>query len=162
MSLFAEAGDELFVRYNKNIRFAQGMEGVPAFTEAQIRSLEAFEQIIEDPDNVFDFWLEPGDLQIMNDYHILHARTEFEDHVEESRQRLLFRVWLSMPGSPALPQGWEAFYRSRDGNTVRGGIRGLEYGPAERGYELRQSQAMGMRPGPAEAPPICRPLSAAR
>lgn len=154
MSLFAEVGDDLYVRYNKNIRFAQGMDGVPEFTEAQIRSLEIFEQIIEDPENVFDFWLEPGDMQIINDYHVLHARTEFEDHEGESRQRLLFRLWLSMPGSAALPPGWEAFYRSRDANTVRGGIRGLQYGPAERAYELRQAQAMGMRPGADERPPI--------
>lgn len=147
MSLFGEVGDDIFVRYNKNIGFAQGMEGVPPFTEKQLRALRRFEQIIEEHENVFDFWLAPGDLQIINDYHVLHARTEFEDNDEPERQRLLFRIWLSMPGSPALPQGWEAFYRSRDANTVRGGIRGLRYGDRERAFELSQAAVHGMQPG---------------
>ena len=38
--------------------------------------------------------LQPGDMQFINNYHVLHARTAFEDHPEPGRKRFLKRLWL--------------------------------------------------------------------
>lgn len=44
----------------------------------------------------FDFMLEPGDILMMNNYAILHARTAFEDWEAENQRRLLLRLWLNL------------------------------------------------------------------
>ncbi len=42
----------------------------------------------------FDFLLEPGDIQFVNDHTTIHSRTEFDDHDEPELKRLLLRLWL--------------------------------------------------------------------
>jgi hypothetical protein len=38
--------------------------------------------------------LERGDMQFINNYTTLHARTAFEDYPEPERRRLMVRLWL--------------------------------------------------------------------
>jgi hypothetical protein len=42
--------------------------------------------------------LEPGDIQLLNNSVILHARTSFIDHEEPERRRHLLRLWLNVAG----------------------------------------------------------------
>lgn len=42
--------------------------------------------------------LEPGDIQLLNNSVILHARTNFIDHDEPERRRHLLRLWLNVAG----------------------------------------------------------------
>jgi alpha-ketoglutarate-dependent taurine dioxygenase len=39
--------------------------------------------------------LEPGDMQFVNNYHVLHARTAYEDDREAGLIRHLKRLWLA-------------------------------------------------------------------
>ncbi|MFP6641934.1 MAG: TauD/TfdA family dioxygenase, partial [Myxococcota bacterium] len=39
--------------------------------------------------------LEPGDIQFVNNYHVLHARTAYEDDHETGQVRHLKRLWLA-------------------------------------------------------------------
>lgn len=143
-SVFAEQGGDLFARYNrKNITFAQGQPGVPELDPQRAAALDAFEGALD----VLSFVLEPGDVQLFNDYRLVHSRSEFEDHPEPNRQRLLFRLWLSLPDTPALPPGWNGFYRSTRPSSVRGGIRGRNFDEHSRRYTARQAAAFGMDPG---------------
>ena len=52
----------------------------------------------------------PGDMQLLNNYTIVHWRTEFEDHPEPERKRRLLRLWLSVedarPLDPLLTAGY--------------------------------------------------------
>jgi hypothetical protein len=52
--------------------------------------------------------LEPGDMQLCNNYTILHSRTEFRDGPEPHQQRHLLRLWLKFttrwPLSPHFPE----------------------------------------------------------
>lgn len=43
-------------------------------------------------------YMEPGDLQFLNNYTALHNRTEFEDWPQPERKRLLLRLWLRQDG----------------------------------------------------------------
>ena len=45
---------------------------------------------------------EPGDIQWLNNYVILHSRGGFEDYEELDRKRLLLRLWLNHPGAVPL------------------------------------------------------------
>jgi hypothetical protein len=41
----------------------------------------------------------PGDIQLLHNHTILHARSAYEDWPEVERKRHLLRLWLSPPGA---------------------------------------------------------------
>jgi len=38
--------------------------------------------------------LEPGDIQFLNNYVVVHSRTDYVDHDDPERLRRLLRLWL--------------------------------------------------------------------
>lgn len=93
--VFMRHGDRLFVRYIRPyIESARRHPGVPAVTAVEREAFDMLDRLCRDPDfNVYmDF--QPGDMQFINNYHVLHARTAFEDHPEPGRKRFLKRLWL--------------------------------------------------------------------
>ena len=95
MPVFTRHGQRLFVRYIRPyIESARRHPGVPAITAAQREAFDLLDRMCHNPDfNVF-MELQPGDMQFINNYHVLHARTSFEDHPEPGRKRFLKRLWL--------------------------------------------------------------------
>jgi len=47
--------------------------------------------------------MEPGDIQVGNNYSVLHSRTKYRDHENPEDKRRLFRTWLTLPNGRALP-----------------------------------------------------------
>ncbi len=70
----------------------------------------------------FAMRFEPGDMQLVNNHVIYHARTAFEDDAGAGQVRLLYRLWLSMPNSRALPPGHEVLWGAIEPGALRGGI----------------------------------------
>ena len=65
-----------------------------------------------------DIKFERGDIQIVNNYTILHARTEFEDYPETKRKRDLLRLWLNLrDGRKLAPE-----FADRLNTGPRGGV----------------------------------------
>ena len=54
------------------------------------------------PEMRIDMMMEPGDIQLANNYTVLHSRTAFEDHIDENRRRQKLRLWLKMPNARQL------------------------------------------------------------
>jgi hypothetical protein len=79
------------------------------------------------------FQMEPGDFQLVNNYCVLHARTNFEDYAEPDRRRHLLRLWLATPNSRELPPVFEKRFGSCKGGAVRGGIPPRRNQPAATG-----------------------------
>src|SRR3546814_15433164 len=48
------------------------------------------------PDIRFDMDFQIGDIQLLNNHTILHARTDFEDWPEPERKRRLLRIWHNL------------------------------------------------------------------
>lgn len=145
--LFDFEDGRLFAMWNRNrMRTAQAIEGVPQLTTAQRECTDLLDDILRRPAIMFTMWLEPGDLQFMNNHVLLHSRTTFEDYNEYYRKRLLFRLWLAPPDSLTLPVTWRHFFRSIAPGTVRGGIRGHQHDDACRAFERRQAEDLGMAP----------------
>jgi len=143
--VFDNAGALLCSKWNRNrVLMAQRIDGVPRLTEAQAEAIEALDQVLRRPELMFAMYLQPGDVQILNNHVTLHSRTEFVDFDEPQRKRLLFRLWLAPPDSPRLPESWLPAYRSVAPGTVRGGIMGQAYGARHRAYEQRQATTLGM------------------
>ncbi|MBL8549575.1 MAG: TauD/TfdA family dioxygenase [Hyphomonadaceae bacterium] len=51
-----------------------------------------------------DMQLETGDIQLINNYSVLHARTAYEDHEDPKLWRLMLRLWLNLPDLELPPR----------------------------------------------------------
>jgi hypothetical protein len=70
---------------------------VPPLTAEEQELLDSYDAIANDPDFTLDMELVPGDVQLLSNHTILHARTAFEDWPELEKRRHLLRLWISMP-----------------------------------------------------------------
>jgi hypothetical protein len=87
-------------------RSVQKLAHVPRHTPAEIELLDAYDGIANSPEYYLDMALEPGDVQLLSNHTVLHARTAFEDWPEPERRRHLLRLWLSVPERRPLPLRW--------------------------------------------------------
>jgi hypothetical protein len=67
--------------------------GLPV-PQATRDALTCFDTIAEEPDLYLDMQMQPGDIQIVNNCTVLHARTAFVDHLEPDKKRHMVRLWL--------------------------------------------------------------------
>jgi Taurine catabolism dioxygenase TauD, TfdA family len=102
------------------VEAAQRIDGIPKLTRAQDEALDLLAEVAEEL--CFEMELEPGDIQLLNNHVTYHARTAFEDDAAGGRDRLLLRLWLSLPNSRALPPGFEVLWGSIEPGALRGGI----------------------------------------
>jgi len=104
------------------IESAQRFEDVPRLTDQQIKALDLFDSLADDPLLHLKMDFEPGDIQLLHNHQILHDRTDFEDWLEPERKRHLLRLWLCPPDGRPMPE----VFAQRWGSVAigdRGGIR---------------------------------------
>jgi hypothetical protein len=129
----------------KNVIAAQrDFEEAPRLSPAQEEALDLLDRLLADPRFCFSMQLEPGDMQLLNNYVVLHSRTDFEDHAEPERKRHLLRLWLAIGQSQPLPAAWETYFGDVRAGSVRGGVRGSDLTAEYLAFEARQAQAHGM------------------
>ena len=144
--IFDQADGRLFSRWNRNrVSAGQKLDGVPQISAKHLAALERFDALLRRPELMYTMYLQAGDMQLLNSHVNLHARTDFVDHEEIGKKRLLFRLWLATPDSVRLPDSWRVQYRGVEPGTVRGGIRGQQYDESCRAFDLRQAAAVGMK-----------------
>ena len=119
----------------------------PRLTPEQIEAMDLFDAILVRPEVCFRLDFEPGDVQLINNHVMLHSRTDYVDHDAPERKRHLLRLWLSLPGAPALPESWRLAYKDVEARAVRGGFRGLGITPQIESFEARMAahHAMAFR-----------------
>lgn len=77
-----------------------GRERVGApLDEAEKAAFDAFDTLAHRNDFRLDMELEPGDMQFVNNFSVLHSRTSFVDDETEGKRRHLLRLWLEVPHS---------------------------------------------------------------
>jgi hypothetical protein len=93
--VFTEWEDRLFVRcIPPYILASQRHPDTPRLTDVQREALQAVVAMAEDPANHVLMELRPGDIQFINNYHVMHGRTAYEDGAGEGKIRHLKRLWL--------------------------------------------------------------------
>jgi alpha-ketoglutarate-dependent taurine dioxygenase len=83
--------------------------GVP-LTDLQQKAINYVHELGIREDMRVDMMLEPGDIQIINNFSTLHARTNYFDH-DDGRKRYLLRMWINMNDSVQLSPDFAAFVR---------------------------------------------------
>ena len=68
----------------------------------ELEAMDVFDQIMHEPDMRVDMMMQPGDLQLVNNYTVMHSRTSFEDHDDLALRRRKLRLWLKLPGARQL------------------------------------------------------------
>jgi hypothetical protein len=102
------------------VESAQRLPGVPPLTAAETAALDLAGELATEL--ALATRMEPGDIQLLNNHVTWHARTALEDHPEPARKRLLYRLWLSMPDSRALPDSVADLWGPVAAGAVRGGV----------------------------------------
>ncbi len=121
MPVFGLRDGKLTSQYSRTfVEAAQRLPDVPRLSAAQDEALDMLAEVAEEL--CYEMELLPGDIQLLNNHVVYHARTAFEDDPAAKRDRLLYRLWLSMPNSRALPDGFESLWGSIAPGALRGGI----------------------------------------
>lgn len=96
-------GGKTYFRYIPGwVLVARERTGTP-WTKVQQEAVDEVNRLTNDPAYYLDMSFQPGDIQFLNNYKVLHSRTAFEDYPEPERKRLLYRVWLQAERGIDLP-----------------------------------------------------------
>ncbi len=105
MPVFTEWDDGLFVRcIPPYIHASQRHGDAPRLTDAARDGLELLVEWANDPSHHVAMDLEPGDIQLINNYHVMHGRTAYEDDTASGEVRHLKRLWLESPRLASRPE----------------------------------------------------------
>ncbi len=123
--------DRLSCKFNAK----QIIEGAPkanhTLSDLEMRAVMQVEALAIRDDICFEMDFKPGDIQLLNNHCILHARTEYEDHPHTNRKRLLLRQWWNLPnGRKLAPE-----FADRLGTGPRGGVTVRDDAPWPEGVD---------------------------
>jgi hypothetical protein len=102
--VFTDWNGRLFVRLiGGYVRASQRHEDAPRLTEKAIEALQWIHDRAESGaySVIMDF--QPGDMQFINNYHVLHGRSPYVDDRAAGKVRHLKRLWLETEALPARP-----------------------------------------------------------
>jgi hypothetical protein len=120
LPVFGISDGKLTSQYSRTfVEQAQEYPDVPRLAEAQIAAIDLLAEIAEEVCLYAAF--APGDLQLLNNHVVFHGRTAYEDDPTQAQDRLLFRLWLSVPNSRKLPAGFDVLWGSIAPGAIRGG-----------------------------------------
>jgi Taurine catabolism dioxygenase TauD, TfdA family len=121
MPVFARGPDGSFTsQYSRTyVEMAHEQPGVPPIRPDQVAALDLLAEIAEELHAEAPFT--PGDIQFLNQHISYHGRTAYADDAESGRQRVLLRIWLSMPNSRPLPAGHAVQWGAVAPGALRGG-----------------------------------------
>jgi len=89
--VFAKVNGQVSCRYLRAF-----IEAAGELSEIQCAALDAFDSIAAEPGMAVELQMQPGDLLLLNNYTVLHSRSDFVDHDDPDKTRLLYRLWLNV------------------------------------------------------------------
>ncbi len=94
--VFTRHRERLFVRYIRAfVESSQRHEEAPRLTAEQVAAMDAYDELVRDPEHRVEMLLRPGEMQFVNNYHVLHGRRRYADDPAAGKVRWLKRLWLA-------------------------------------------------------------------
>jgi Taurine catabolism dioxygenase TauD, TfdA family len=110
---FTEHADRLFVRFiAPYILASQRHPEAPRLSETARAAIAKVMELTNDPDFNVYMDLQPGEMQFINNYHVLHGRTAYVDDVANGYKRHFKRLWLSTYALADRPRYFRTIGRS--------------------------------------------------
>jgi alpha-ketoglutarate-dependent taurine dioxygenase len=107
--VFCSQAGVVSCRYQRALIAAGQRELARPLSKSDIEALDLFDETATSPENCVKFALERGDVLVLNNYTVLHARTRFVEYPEPGRRRHLIRIWLDAEGFRAVPIDFRLF-----------------------------------------------------
>ncbi len=95
--LFAFYGPDLY-------KYAQRGEHVPNLSDQQWEAMALIDEINGSPEYQLHMDFQPGEIQFINNYAVMHSRTAYEDHPDPALKRDLIRLWLTLDEDLDIPE----------------------------------------------------------
>jgi hypothetical protein len=96
LPIFTQWNERLFVRYIRPyILASQRHTNAPRIDATAELAMRRMDEMTQDDSYSVFMDLEPGDIQFVNNYHVLHGRTPYVDDREAGLIRHLKRLWLA-------------------------------------------------------------------
>lgn len=122
LPMFSLIGEHFASYFNRrHIEQTQELPDAPEITADQAAAVDAVDEVSSSPELRLEMPLRPGDLQLVNNLTIAHARTAYSGD-DSGQGRLLLRMHAAFGGSPELPPGYSAIFGSTAAGTYRGGM----------------------------------------
>jgi len=105
LPMFSEAGGRITTRicslpyYDSAARFGEQFKP----TAIQREALVAVQEIANRPEIMLSMSFEEGDMQLINNHVMLHAREAYVDFDEPGRERHLLRMWIAVDNAHRRP-----------------------------------------------------------
>lgn len=114
--IFSYCNGTLSCAFNSRIMRSARAKAGPPLTEKEDAAIDLVIELAQRPDLQHRMRLQPGDIQIINNYSILHARDGYEDPPESRRE--LLRMWFRFHRPRTMVPGYGDRYNTGD----RGGV----------------------------------------
>jgi len=126
--VFDIAEDVLSCSYGRQVILKGALKAGDELSSTERDAIDAIRDLALRSDLRVDMMLEPGDIQIINNFRTLHSRSEYVDH-EDGRKRYLLRMWINMHSGSPLSPAFAAYVRrgilpraGRGDHAVGGGV----------------------------------------
>lgn len=108
MPVFSVLEGRLFIRYiGRYIEASQRHAEAPRLTALAKEGLALIDGMANDPAYNIEMDFQPGDMQFVNNYHVLHSRSAYKDDRAAGKVRHLKRLWLETPLIPSKPKWFQ-------------------------------------------------------
>ena len=92
--IFSMDKNQLRIRFNNRVIRRGYQKTGQVLDNAGAQAVEAMNNFLADPAHRHDFWMERGQIQILNNRSIVHGRTPYIDHEIPEKRRHLVRLWM--------------------------------------------------------------------
>jgi len=92
--VFAFHDGLLHCTYDRNQSLWSAEEGI-VFTPMQIEAMDYLDALMARPECQLQMEMQQGDIQYLNNFAVMHARTEYRD--SDTQKRHLVRYWIDVP-----------------------------------------------------------------
>ena len=92
--IFGFDKDQLRIRFNTRVIRRGYQKTGQVLDNAGAQCVEVLNNFLADPAHRHDFWMERGQIQILNNRSVVHGRTPYIDNDEPEKRRHLVRLWI--------------------------------------------------------------------
>jgi hypothetical protein len=122
--VFMRHRGRLFCRFNPGYVYsAQRYQETPRLTARQVEAMELFMELCATDRFRLDMELRPGDLQLLNNNVLVHARTAYQDADRVELKRHLLRLWLFTSGIDEVPGPMRDRYHDMESWSVSANVQ---------------------------------------
>ncbi|WP_174999187.1 TauD/TfdA family dioxygenase [Rugamonas aquatica] len=94
----------------------------PRLSTRQLQALDRWDAVLDDLRQAHSFAPAPGELLLLDNYRVMHARSAYVDAPAHDAQRLALRTWVAPFDSPPLPLALHPLAGSCTAGSFRGGV----------------------------------------